>query len=304
MHPNFHLTAVQVLWTLTFAAELVLLVVLLGRDRAKRFPWFTLSIILMAVRLLTLRLLSGRLPPLTLSAIFIVLADLSAIVGILVVFEMARRAFAPVKRTTWFAGALAVLIVGGGVLAAWGPWPALKTLTAKSFIADLGLMQLAAQKLDMLVDLLTVELGLLVILLGRRSGAGWRTHTQRIVIGLSTASIAQLGVEAIWQLIARNAIPHSQAEYERIVGLRDKLFNSNGALFVAVLVWWIVCLWMDEPGALTAEELPQNTTPQPKYLSVEAADTASGEPHAEPAASSAEYQTAQATAEPNAATDN
>jgi hypothetical protein len=304
MHPNFHFTAVQVLWTLTFAAELVLLVVLLGRDRAKRFPWFTLSIILMAVRLLTLRLLSGRLPTLTLSAIFIVLADLSAIVGILVVVEMARRAFVPVKRTIWFAGALAVLVVGSGVLAAWGPWPALKTLIANSFIADLGLMQLAAQKLDMLVDLLTVELGLLVVLLGRRSGAGWRTHTQRIVIGLSTASIAQLGVEAIWQLIARNAVPHSQAEYERILGLRDKLFNANGALFVAVVVWWIICLWMDEPGALTAAELPQNTTPQPEYLSAEAAGTVSSEPHAEPAASSAKYEAAHATPEPNAETDN
>ena len=280
MHPNFHFTAVQILWTLTFAAQLVLLVVLLGRDRAKRFPWFTLGIVLMALRLLASRMLFGRMPTITLSAIFIVMADLSAIVGFLVVVEMARRAFAPVKRTTWFAGALAVLVVGGGVLAAWGPWPALKTLTANSFIADLGLMQLAAQKLDMLVDLLTVELGLLVVLLGRRSGAGWRSHTQRIVIGLSTASIAQLGVEAIWQLIARNAVPHSQVEYERILGLRDKLFNANGALFVAVLVWWIVCLWMDEPGALTAAEPPQSTTPQPKYLSTEDADTATKKPDA------------------------
>ena len=41
MHFNFAFTAVQVLWTLTFAAHLVLLVVLLGRDRTRRFPWFT-----------------------------------------------------------------------------------------------------------------------------------------------------------------------------------------------------------------------------------------------------------------------
>jgi hypothetical protein len=291
MHPNFHFTAVQILWTLTFAAQLVLLVVLLGRDRAKRFPWFTLSIVMMALRLLASRLLFGRMPTITLSAIFIVMADLSAIVSFLVVIEMARRAFAPVRRTTWFSGALAVLIVGGGVLAAWGPWPALKTLTANSFIADLGLMQLAAQKFDMLVDLMTVQLGLLVILLGRRSGAGWRTHTQSIVIGLSTASIAQLGVEAIWQLIARNAVPHSQAEYERILGLRDKLFNANGALFAAVLVWWIVCLWIGEPGALTAAEPPLSTTLQPKYLSTESDETPSNEPAEEPTAVRVKDQT-------------
>ncbi len=277
MHFNYHLTAVQVLWTLTFAAELVLLVVLLGRDRIKRFPWFTLSIALMAVRLLTLRLLSGRLPTLTLSTIFIIMADLSAMVGFLVVVEMARRAFAPVKRTTWRVGVLAVLIVGVGALAAWGPWPALNTLKADSFIADLGLMQMGAQKLDMLVDLLTVELGVLVVLLGRRTGAGWRTHTQRLVIGLSTASIAQLAVEGIWQFIARTAIPHSQAEYERIVGLRDKLFNANGALFVAVVVWWVICLWMDEPGYGVAG-LPESTTPQPEYLTPENPAAPSHEP--------------------------
>ena len=41
MHFNFGFTTIQVLWTLTFAALLVLLVVLLGRDRARRYPWFT-----------------------------------------------------------------------------------------------------------------------------------------------------------------------------------------------------------------------------------------------------------------------
>jgi hypothetical protein len=126
---------------------------------------------------------------------------------------------------------------------------------------------MVAQRLDMLVDLLTVQLGLLVILFGRRTGAGWRTHTQRLVIGLSTASACQLAVEAIWQLIARIAVPHSQAEYDRIVGLRDKLFNANGALYIAVLIWWIAVLWMDEPGAATGAEQLSASTPKPEYLS-------------------------------------
>src|SRR5580658_4797335 len=283
MHPNFHFTTVQILWTLTFAAQLVLLVVLLGRYRIKRFPWFSLGIVLMALRLLASRLLFGRMPGITLSAIFIVMADLSAVVGFLVVVEMARRAFAPVKRIAWYSGALAVLIVGGGILAAWGPWPAWKTLSASSFLADLQLMQLGAQKLDLLVDLLTVELGLLVILLGRKYGAGWRTHTQRIVIGLSTASTAQLAVEGLWQFIAHTAVPHSQAEYDRIIGLRDKLFNANGVLFISVIVWWIVCLWIDEPGAAASGDSGQNTTPQPQYLSTEGKDSAESNPDALPA---------------------
>src|SRR5271154_742079 len=98
MHFDFHFTAIQILWTLTFAAQLVLLVVLLGRDRIKRFPWFTLSIALMALRLLASRLLYGRMAPMVLSETFIIMADLAAIVGLLVVVEMARRAFAGLSR--------------------------------------------------------------------------------------------------------------------------------------------------------------------------------------------------------------
>jgi hypothetical protein len=292
MHPHFHFTAGQILWTLTFAADLVLLIVLLGRDRIKRFPWFSLAIVLMSVRLLAGRLLFGRMANIPLSAIFIVLATLSAIAGFLVVVEMARRAFAPVKRTTWYACGLAILVISGGILAAWGPWPAWKTLSASSLLAVLQLLQVGSQKLDMLVDLLTVQLGLLVILFGRSCGAGWRTHTQRIVIGLSTASCAQLAVEIMLQTIARKAVPHSQAEYDHLVNLSNRIVNANGALYVAVIVWWIFCLWIDEPGGAAGDE-PIPATPQPEYLSAEVEDSQESEPDTIPT-----------PADRNAATEN
>jgi len=280
MHFDFHFTAVQILWTLTFAGQLVLLVVLLGRDRARLYPWFTVGIVLMALRLLASRLLSGRMAPITLNTIFIVLADLAAIAGLLIVVEMGRRAFAFLRRGFWWAGALVMLVVGCAILAAWGPWPAWKTLTADSFLADLRLMQMGAQKLDLLVDLLTVELGLLVIALGRRFGTGWSSHTQRLVIGLSTASLAQLTTEVILQLIIKAATPiHSQAEYDRLVGLRDKMLNASGAVYVAVLVWWIIVLWLDEPGAANGAEQPAAATPEPEYFPEEDANPAQPQPN-------------------------
>ncbi len=49
----------------------------------------------------------------------------------------------------------------------------------------------------MLVNVLTVELGLLVVLFGRRFNAGWRSHTQQITIGLSTVAIAQMALQGI-----------------------------------------------------------------------------------------------------------
>src|SRR5271169_4627917 len=82
MHFNFDFSTGQILWTLTFAALLVLLVVLLGRDRARRFKWFTASMVLMALRMLASRLLLGRMAPIVSSEIFLVLADLSAIIAV------------------------------------------------------------------------------------------------------------------------------------------------------------------------------------------------------------------------------
>jgi hypothetical protein len=239
---------VQILWTLTFAALLVLLVVLLGRDRARRFPWFTASMVLTALRLLSSRMLYGRLAPLTMNQIFITLAAVEALVTLLVAVEIARRAFAGASRRAWINGTLALLSISAAVLIVWGPWPAWKTLTVDSTLAVLRLVQFFAQKASLLSDLLTVELGLLVVLIGRRFQAGWRSHTQQIVIGLSTAAIAQMAVRSIWQQIALHAAPQTQAEYEKVLGIQEKLYNASSVLFLAVLVWWIVCLWINEPG--------------------------------------------------------
>jgi hypothetical protein len=242
------LNIVQILWTLTFAALLVLLVVLLGRDRARRFPWFTASMALTALRLLASRMLYDRIPQMTMSKIFLTLALVEALVTLLVALEIARRAFAGASRRAWMIGTLCLLAVGTLVLVEWGPWPAWKTLTAESPLAVLRFTQLAAQKTSLLSNVLTIGLGFLVVLLGSRFKAGWRSHTQQIAIGLSTAAIAQLAVRGIWQAIALHAAPQTQAEFERVMGIQDKLYNANSAIFLAVLVWWIACLWINEPG--------------------------------------------------------
>lgn len=254
MHLNFSFSAVQTLWTLTFAALLVLMVVLLGRDRVRRFPWFTTAIVLTALRLLASRLLFGRLANIPLSVIFIGLAEVALIVGFLVLVELARRSFAGLGRRAWLVGTLVLLVVGGGVLAVWGPWPNMKTLDGHSLVGTLQVMQIVAQKGQLLLDLLTVELGLLIILLGDRFHAGWRTHPQLIAIGLSTASLGQMAVQGIWQLIATRTVLHSRADYDRVLDIRDKFFNANSALYVLVVIWWIVSLWIDEAGTTTGAD--------------------------------------------------
>jgi hypothetical protein len=249
MHLNFAFSARQILWTLSFAAQLVLLVVLLGRDRIRRYPLFTLSIVLFTLRLLAEVLLSGRMPVISLQAIFISLADLAVIVDLLVVAEVAWHAFEGARLRTWLIGSVTLLALGGAVVWQWGPWPAWQQLSWGTLLGKLQLMQLLAQKGDTLVDVVTVGTGLLVVLFGSRFKAGWRTHTQKIAIGLSTAAIAWLTIQGVWQVVAKTVHPQTQQEYERVMGLGGKLVNANKVVFIAVLVWWILWLWLDEPGA-------------------------------------------------------
>lgn len=273
MHFHFPFNTQDILWTLAFAGQLVLLIVLMGRERIARFPFFTAAAVMMALRLLTAKLLSGRLPQLTMATVFIVMAEIGALLGLLVVLEVARRAFGTVRRTTWVTWALVLLAVGVAVLKFWGPWPAWKTLTAHSSMATLQLIQLLAQKTSLFVDVENIAVGLLIVLFGWRYGAGWRSHTQQIVIGLSTSSLAQLTIGVIWERIAHTAVVQSMADQQRILGIRDKLFNANSTMYVAVVVWWIVWLWRDEPGkapAAAAENAgqgvlePDPSTPAPE----------------------------------------
>jgi hypothetical protein len=252
MHLNWDFSAVQIIWTLTFAGLLVLLVTLMGRERTQRFPWFTTGIVLITIRLLASRLLFGRLAPIPLSETLITLEAVGALVSLVVVVEMARRAFAGARLPLWLVNAAGMVVVAGVVIYLWGPWPAWKTLTADSRLAAWRLAQLVGTKITMLGYLLAIELCIAVLLFGRRFKAGWNTHVQRIVIGLSTVAISQLAIQAIWQIITRTAIVHSRAEYDRAMGLQTKLYNTSSVVYVGVLVWWIVCLWIDEPGMKAA----------------------------------------------------
>ena len=254
MHFNFDFSSAQILWTLTFAALLVLLVVLLGRDRVRRFPWFTISMTLLALRMLISRLLYRRLAIVVSEEVFLTLADLASIAAVLVAAEMARRAFAAAGRRRWIVGMAAVLAVGGGVVAFWGPWPAYKTLLAGSTISVLRVMELFAQKNDLLANVLMIQVGLLVVLFGRYFKANWHSHVQQVVIGLSMASLTDLTIRGTLQYVALHTTIHSQADYKKVMGLINTLNNANSIVFLVVLVWFIACLWIDEPGTEDGEQ--------------------------------------------------
>ena len=189
MHFNFHFSAAEILWTLTFAAMLVLLVVLLGRDRIRRFPIFTSSIVLVGLNMLADKLLTHRLAPLVSTEVILVLADLGVIIALLLAIELARRAFSGAKWPAWVAGSLVLLGGAAAVIIFWGQWPPAKMVFDPSTLGRLRLMQLMAQKGNLFNEALAVELFALVVIAGRRFRTGWRSHTQQIL----TWRVHQLG---------------------------------------------------------------------------------------------------------------
>ena len=109
----------RVVWTLTFAAQLVLLVVILGRGRTPRYAWFTAAIALNALRLMVEVLLAGRVAMVPFSATVLTLADLSVLVSLLVLVELARRAFAGLHRPLWIVNSAGLAVIAVGILVVW-----------------------------------------------------------------------------------------------------------------------------------------------------------------------------------------
>jgi len=255
MQPSIELFARQIamieriIWTLTFAAQLVLLVVLVGRDRARRYPWFTAGIALLTLRMMAEVLLSGRMAKLPLQEFLITLGDLAVIAGLLVLVEMARSAFAGIQRSVWIVNTVGLLLVAGGLLFFFEPWPVWKNLPLDSLLGKLLLMQLAAQKGDVLVALLTVGLGVLVVIFGRHYKAGWRSHTQSIVIGLFAVAVTYLA----WETVILRTLHYTQAQSESVMRLRLSFAFAHQLMSLAAQVWWIAWLWRDEPGASKPE---------------------------------------------------
>jgi hypothetical protein len=250
-----HWNTEQVLWALVLAAHFVLLIVLLGRDRASRFPWFTASIAVSTVHLLADHLLSGKLTTIAFYWQSYTIMAIEAILGLLVLVELARRVFSSgkggriLKGKGWLGGIMVTLAIAIAAIWAWGPWPTWKVLNAQPAQLPLLLVVLFAMKSTLFVGLLTVEVALLMRIFGKRFGFGWKTHAQQIALGLSTYAIGVLVVQGITDSIKHNLHITSREQYDRLVHLFASLDNARLALWVLVLIWWIIWLWRDEPGS-------------------------------------------------------
>ena len=257
MHWNFE----QILWALVLAGHLVLLVVLLGRDRVSRFPWFTASIALSAVRLIADHLLHSKLTSLAFYWQSYSSMLLGAIIAIFVLIELTRQVFSSgkagliLKPRGWAGWTLITFAIAAATVWAWGPWPSWQAIHSQPNEVAILLLLLTALKGQLFAALLTVEVALLLLIFGRRFGFGWKSHPQMIAIGLSTNAIGFLALQATTELMQRNVHVHSAEERQQVALRLNHLFinldNARFALWFLVLIWWIVWLWRDASSETT-----------------------------------------------------
>ncbi len=250
-----HLTIEQILWALVVASHLVLLIVIIGRDRIARFPWFTTAIGFSTAHLIADHLLQGKLTTLAFYWQSYVSLTLEDAVGLLVLVELLRQVFSSgtggliLKPKGWIGGAFLTLAVAVGAVWLWGPWPSMAAMKAEPAQLPLLLVALTATKGQIFISLMTVQVALLLLVAGRRFGFGWRTHPQQIALGLSTNALGFLAVQGIADSIKRTVHLNSREQYERIVHLFTNLDNARSALWIVVLLWWIYWLWRDDSGS-------------------------------------------------------
>ena len=259
-----HVSLEQFLWATLLAAHLVLLVILLGRDRLARFSWFAVAVGLSAARLLADHLLHGKLTTIAFYWQQYVLVLLSAIAGFLVLAELARRVFAtpaaptqPLKPSTWLSATVLSVGLAAAILFAIGPWPTLASISADPQLTPLRIVWIVALKAEMLAGILAVLATFAILLFGRRFGSTLRSHATAIALGLSTIAISQITVQRILEGIIQSAHPASQADYQRTLRLLTNLDHARVVLWLLAVLWWIILLWRDEPT------LAPGTTPTP-----------------------------------------
>ncbi len=284
-----HFSLEQILWALVLAAHLVLLVVLLGRERTQRFSWFTALTMLSTLRLLADHLLQGKLSTYAFywQSYALLVAGSLFLFGVLI--ELARLTFGrgcrrgkPLSPLAWQGWTFLVLAIAITALVLWGPWPDLKAMQANRQAYPLLLTVVVALKSELFVNMLAILTGLLMMLFGSRFGNGFRSHPVQIVIGLSTTAVARLTVEGITDTIKVTHKITSRADYDRILHVFTRLDNARLVVWLLAILWWIYALWQDEPGqnapGQNASGLSGSTGNSPNPLPVVTLPSASAQP--------------------------
>ena len=224
----------NIFWVAGFLGNIILLVVLWTRDRARHFPIFTGMAVFCTCRTLVLFFVHRYGSSNAYYYSYWILAIGDVVFQFLVMYEAASHAFCPggrwapgVRRTfLWMIAASAVLAVG----LAWLAQPAGKTL-----------LRVITLRANFSASVLMSALFVGMIVLSVTTGLPWRTHVARIVQGLGVYAIVGILVEAL----------QSNFGNDRGTDVYKLLSHIQIGTFMVILTYWIITLAKDAPEPRT-----------------------------------------------------
>lgn len=217
-------------WAAGFFGHILLLVVLVVRRRAKRFPFFTALIASNILRTSVLFLVRHHGTDAAYLWAYMVLGSVDVALQVAVAYEVASHVFRPLGR--WAPD------IRRGMF--WLGWGSLAIASGLTWMASSGAAKwqfTVLIKANFFSATLLSQLFLGMLVLSTTVGLPWRTHVVRIGIGLGTYSILDVLIEAAHTLYS--------GIYK--ANISETLTWVRMVLYLGVLAFWIVSLWHDAP---------------------------------------------------------
>lgn len=222
------------LWAAGLAAHLLLLLVLVVRGHARRFPWFTALIVFYLLRSVIPQLpMTRHLDQASYVRLFwgFELGDI--LLRVLVLAELLWRAFqnSRISRGRIVAWSVAAIAAAAVPTVLMGPLPASQVWAAFA-------------KGNLLVAFLSLALLAALIATRRSTGLSWRSAASRIAHGLAFYAVVFLVLEAL-RLWAPGAASFHSGHHATYFHYWMQL-SAAGAYLLAIM-YWAVGLWFTAP---------------------------------------------------------
>lgn len=221
------------LWAVAFAAQAVLFAVLVGKGRAKQFPFFTTMVGFDSLQNIVL-FLALRYTPRAYDLVYWCGQSIDFVLQLAVVYEIARQVFKPFGK--WALGARSF----------WG------TACGLSLAAAAGLTFAASPhaptsawawviKGDLFAVMFTCMVSIAVLVTARQYGLAWRNHVMGLAQGWTFWAFVTFVVETC----------HSYFGY---AFWYVPLANVSSLAVVGAQIYWIFILWQEEPSRVVSPE--------------------------------------------------
>lgn len=218
------------LWAAGFAGYAALLLVLLIRGRARKFPLFTCYFAANIVQTVTLYLVLRNGSQTTYFYVYWVFKLLETILQLCVFYEIAGIVFRPLGVWAHDIRQRFLLLAAGSVVVAglltWLASPPTKYLA-----------QTVVIKGSFFIACLMSELFVITTALSTRVGLAWRNHVSSVAQGLGVYSIATVLIEGTNSYFGAMGGGAGYSTMER----------TRVAIYLCCIGYWIVTLYREEP---------------------------------------------------------